>query len=178
MLSAPVLITPPAIAPLTLDEVKDFLRRDDTSLDGPLQIMIDASIGELETTTSLRLIEQTVDVRADAFADLAALNVGPISAVTELRYRDPSGVEQMVDPASYYLAGTELERGIERVPGFTLPRSQARRGAITARLAVGYGTDLDVPQQLRWALFALIRGKFEDRTVDIEPLIVNHRIYC
>lgn len=179
MLYAAVQVTAPAVPLVTLSEAKDFLRRDDASLDGPLQIMVDASIGELEATTGLRLINQTVKVRADCFGDFVALNVGPVTTVTEIRYLDQAGTEQLLDAGLYQLIGAGLERGILPAIGATLPAMRTGRGSLCATLSVGYGaTAAAVPQQLRWAALALIRGRFDDRPVDLESLIVNHRLYA
>ena len=117
-------------------------------------------------------------MRADRFADFAALNVGPVTGITEIRYLDLAGTEQLLDPAMYQLVGAELERGIERANGAMLPPMLARRGSLSAQLEVGYGaTAAAVPQQLRWAQWALIGAKFNNRSADIETLIVNHRIW-
>lgn len=179
MLSAPVIITPPAQAPLSLADAKLFLRRDDASLDRTLQLMVDASLGELQSATGVRLIDQAVEVQADCFADLGALNIGPVTQVQEIRYTDLAGAEAVMSIDAYQLVGAGLDRRVVAATGAVLPAMRPGRGAITARLAVGYGAaPADVPQELRWALLALVRGKFDDSSVNIEPLIVNHRIYA
>jgi uncharacterized phiE125 gp8 family phage protein len=173
MLSAPVIVTPPAELAMTGAEARLFLRVDGNALDAEIDLIVGAAIEDIEATTGTRLIQQTVQVRADTFADLEHLHIGPVSAIAAMSYRDAAGVKQDIDPDALELTGADLDRGIEPIGAW--PSGKASK--ISVDLVVGYGeTGADVPTQLRWAILALIRGKFEDRFVDIEPLIVNRRI--
>lgn len=174
MLSAPVVVTPPAALPVTTEQARLFLRVDDEALDQEIALIVAAAIDDIEMVTGTRLIEQVVRIRADGFTDLEHLQVGPVSAIAALSYRDTAGVERAIAIDALELTGEDLERGIAPVVGW--PTGTVSH--IAVELVVGYGaTAIDVPAGLRHALLALIRGKFEDRPVDIEPLIVNRRIY-
>lgn len=175
MLGAVDTIIEPAIEPVELDAAKRFLRVDGTAQDDDVRLLIGAARWDLEQTTGQRLIEQTVRIRVFRFSDLAALPVGPVMAIVDITYLD--GIERKsVDLDTVYLTGVGLERGIDLVPGHSWPAHS--RGPISVNLKVGYGpTGASVPENLRWAMFALMRGKFDDRRVDIEPLITNDRIY-
>ncbi len=173
MLSAAVLVSPaPIPEPITVADAKRFLRIDTDSLDGDVAMLVGAARGDIEDATGLRLIEQLVEIGADEMADLAHLPIGPVSEVVQMRYRDASGTEQLLDPAAYVLTGAGLECGIAARASLPL----MLRGSIVARLKVGFGDATKIPATLRWAILALVRGKFEDRAVDIEPLIVNLRV--
>lgn len=177
MLSAAITVSAPAAEPIEREDAKRFLRIDSDSLDGDVDVLIGAARGDIEDMTGLRLVEQTVEVRADAFSDFAHLEVGPVVAVAEIRYIDPQGAPQVLAPALYELTGAGLDRGIFAAIGASLPQMRTGRGAIVAKLLVGYGGDGDaLPQNLRWAMLASIRGKFEDKPVDLVPLLVNARI--
>jgi hypothetical protein len=94
--------------------------------------------------------------------------VGPIVSVTEIRV---DGV--VIDAARYRLTGIGLARGIVPADGESISGTNVVVTAIA-----GYAdAPADVPANLRWAVLALLRGKFEDRPVDIDPLIVNDRIW-
>jgi uncharacterized phiE125 gp8 family phage protein len=174
MLSAPVIVTPPAVQAMTVAEARLFLRVDGAALDTELALIVAAAIDDVEATTGTRLIEQTVRIRADKFEDLDHLQIGPVSAIAAMSYRDANGVRRDINPDELELTGADLERGIAPIGAW--PGGDVSR--ISADLVVGYGeTAAEVPAQLRWAVLALIRGKFEDRAVDIEPLIVNRRIF-
>ncbi|KKI17494.1 head-tail connector protein [Sphingomonas sp. Ag1] len=175
MLGPLATISEPAVEPIELGSAKRFLRVDGTAQDDDIRMLIGAARRDLEQTTGQRLIEQTVRIRAFRFSDLAVLPVGPVMAIVDITYLD--GAERKsVDLETVYLTGAGLERGIDLVPGYSWPAHT--RGPIVVDLKVGYGpTGASVPENLRWAMFALMRGKFDDRAVDIEGLVVNDRIY-
>jgi len=102
--------------------------------------------------------------------------VGPVQSIEAVVYKSPEGGEATLDPAMYELTGVGIDRGIELAPASSWPAIAAGRGVVSVTLDVGYGEVADVPQNLRFAVFALLRGKFEGREVSIAPLIVNDRI--
>lgn len=177
MLGEAVTVVAPASEPLTIEDAKRFLRIDTDSLDQDVAMLIGAARGDIEDITGQRLVEQTVEIGADSFADLAHLTVGPVQNVVEIRYVDLAGGRHILPTASYDLVGAGLERGIVPAIGAALPPMRSGRGAIVARLLVGYGAQDPLPTKLRWALLAVVRGKFEEKPVDLGPMLVNARIY-
>jgi len=176
MLSAPVTVTSPVKEPVTLDQVKTFLRVDGSALDGELELLIAAAREDLELATGQRLIDQVVLVVADHLADLGHLTVGPVQAINALRYRPADSDEIAIGDDGFELVGAGLEQAI--VPTRLWPRS-ATGCRLSVRLAVGYGpTAADVPASLRLILLQLIRGRFEEKPVDLGQLIVNQRIFA
>lgn len=175
MIGATVTIVAPAREPIDLEAVKRFLRIDGNAQDDDVSLLIQAARSDLERITGQRLLDQVVRVEADSFDDLDLLPVGPVKSIKAVTYGTP-GATTTVDPASVYLTGLGLERGIAAVPGYRLPRTVP--GQILVDLNVGYGADPSaVPANLRHALFVLIRSRFDDRPVDVEPMLVNDRIY-
>lgn len=175
MFSAAVTVGDQPVEPIDLASAKRFLRIDGSAQDSDVAMLVSAARSDLEQTTGQRLMEQTVRLHADAFADLVSLPVGPVTAIAGITYMD--GAERKsIDLEMVYLTGLGLDRGIDIVPGSSWPRRT--RGPIVVDLIVGYGpVGSSVPANLRHALFAIMRGKFDDRPVDIEPLVVNDRIY-
>ena len=175
MFSAAVTIGDPPIEPIELDAAKRFLRIDGDAQDDDIRMLISAAREDLERITNQRLIEQTVRLQATRLSDLEHLPVGPVTSIVAITYQAAGGpVSVPLD--SVYLTGLGLERGIDVVPGYRWP--PVGRGPIVVDLKVGYGpSGAWVPANLRHALFAVTRGKFDDRAVDIEPLVVNDRIY-
>lgn len=157
----------PAIA---LETAKSFLGVSGDASDAQIALLIEAATGDLESMTSTRLLTTEVIVQAGSFAELEHLSVGPVTGIVEIAYEDASG-RHVLPVASAKLTGQELERGV----AVSKPPAAV---AVEVKLTVGYGaTESDIPANLRWALLALVRGKFDDRAVDIDPLIVNHRIW-
>ncbi|GAA3708483.1 hypothetical protein GCM10022268_17270 [Sphingomonas cynarae] len=174
MLSEPETVVPARGDALLHDKVKTYLRIDGTDLDFELTLMRQAAQDDLERITGLRLLNQVVRVRADSVQDLAHLTVGPARSLVAIGTVSTSGDLDPVDIAGFELTGVGLARGIR--PIGAVPAAFARR-PIYADVKVGYADDGDkIPATLRLALFTLIRGRFEERPVEIEWLIHDFRI--
>lgn len=177
MLSEAITTIPPAVEWISIDDAKQFLRIDGESLDLEVELMIGAARADLELATGQRLIEQEVRVLADNFGDLNHLQVGPVISIAEITYQEPAGATRTLDPAAYELFGAGLERGIRRSVDRTWPATRAASGVVAVTLKVGHGaSSTAIPQQLRFALFSLLRSKFTGSPALIDRLIVNDRI--
>jgi len=190
MWAAPILLSPPASEPVSLAEAKQFLRIDegDTSFDSELGGFIAAAREQIEAITGTRLVEQAVELRADGFADLARLPIGPVIAASAIVYDDSAGVEQEVDAENYELFGSNLEQGIRPVFGATWPVGAVRAGAVRVAATVGYNT---VPKPIWTAILLMIGDMFAFRetavtgtvaykiptSASVENLLANYRIW-
>lgn len=176
MLGAPVIVIPPAGAVISIEDARTLLRVDGVDLDAEIRLQAAVAEDDIEAVTGLRLINQRVKVLADAFADLARLNVGPIRAVVSIAYRESGGGSALVPEENYELFGAPLEQGVRLVGGASWPAAAA--GSIEISLDVGYGaTGSEVEPKLQWAAMALLRASFTGTPADIENLIANHRIW-
>jgi uncharacterized phiE125 gp8 family phage protein len=174
MWSSPVTSTPLTAEPIELDAAKEFLRLDDDSFDGQVADLIAGARAEVEAITGTRLVEQSIALRADSFADLARLPIGPVTAATQILYLDVDAEEQLLDGDAFELFGEGLERGIRPVVGAQWPLAASRFGAVKVVMTVGYA---ELPRDLRVVLLRMIRGLFDDKPVDPTPLLTNHRIW-
>lgn len=112
------LITAPASEPITLAEAKAqcSVSADFTSDDALLSAMIAAARGHAEHLTGRALVTQTWELVLDEFPriDVSRLGHGreyvsgaielpraPLQSVESVKYIDPDGVEQTMDPAAY-----------------------------------------------------------------------------
>jgi uncharacterized phiE125 gp8 family phage protein len=176
MFGAPFTITPPVGELISIESARSYLRVDGAGMDDELDMIRAAAVDDVEQLTGLRLLDQTVEVIADRFADLATLRVGPVRTVTEIAYRDSAGDDQVVAAEDYELFGAPLEQGIRLAGEASWPTAEA--GSIVLTLEVGYGPAADdVPAPLRYAAYAVLRGKFEDRKVDLACLVTNFRFW-
>lgn len=179
MLRAPATITAPAAEPVAIETAREFVGAEGTALDGRLDAAIGMARASLEKMTGLRLIDQVVEVTADRFEDLAAVNVAPVQAVVSITYLDPVGEEHTLDEDAYELIGAEIDWAILPVAGRRWPAVHGRGRAVRARLAVGFGTTgAAVPRDLGWALLTLIRSGVDDEVADVSSLIANWRLYA
>jgi len=176
--SAAVTITPPAAEPIDTETAKVFLRIDGDDQDAEIAVYVAGARAEVERVTSTRLIEQTVELSADSFADLDHLPIGPVISVTSVAFRDSAGAPTTIDSAVYERFGAGLENGIRPVPGATWPGAGTMKGAITVRLVVGYGASIDaLPADLVLALYKVLRAEAEGTPAALDEQLVNHRIW-
>jgi uncharacterized phiE125 gp8 family phage protein len=102
-----VLVTPPVLEPLTLDQGKlraglDWVAGDPR--DALMTGFIQAARSKVEQDTGLALLTQTRDVYLDAISrsliDLPA-QCRPLQSVTSVKSTDTAGVVNTLDPANY-----------------------------------------------------------------------------
>lgn len=147
---------PPASEPVTLAEAKSQCGVAGSDKDAALNLLIGASRAFVENYCGIRLVEQTVEVECDDWADFGRLTIAPLIDVTSIEYIDTAGVEQTL-PTSVYLA-----RADNLSPSITLKYNQrwpsiqlGSRIKVTAQ--VGYET---VPGDLKYALLLSIGKHF------------------
>lgn len=178
MWSKPVTIGAPAVEPILLNQAKQFLRldEDEDGFDVELGVHIAGARGKIEALTCTRMIQQTVEIQADGFADLALLPIGPVTSILDVSYVDRDGVVQSIDTDALDLVGSGLEMGIQLRSGKwpSLPR----RSRVNVRLVVGYGPDGSaMPESVRVGMLLQIRALFDGGDVDLEYWLVDDRIW-
>ncbi len=174
MLSAPIVITAATTEVIALATVKTFLRVDGAALDLEIEGYISGVVADIEKMTGTRLAPQVVEIRADRFADLEHLQIGPVTTVESVRYRDSAGAEQTVAQDAYELVATELEAGI--FPTFSARWPTPAPGApVRVQMDVGYAA---IPADLRLTLLLAIEAKFNGTACDLFSMTVNSRIWA
>lgn len=151
------LVTAPAVEPVSLQEAKDWLRVDHASDDALIEDLIAAAREYAENVTGLRLVAQTWDWTLDAFPDVLRPPIGPVSAVTSIKYLDPAGAEQTLAAAKYRADLAETPERITPAYGESWPSTHDVTAAVTVRLSVGFGAfPAAVPAVIRaWMRFTL-----------------------
>jgi uncharacterized phiE125 gp8 family phage protein len=108
--------------------------------------------------------EQTLEARLDGFGlGEIRLPYPEILAVASVKYVDPAGVEQTIDPAAYELLGHHLAP----VYGAAWPTPRMQREAVRIRYQAGYrdpapGTS-GIPSDLQAAIFLMAADLFRSR---------------
>jgi uncharacterized phiE125 gp8 family phage protein len=122
-----VTLVAPTEEPITLAEVRNYLRIDvpgysgDTSQDLFIQSCMTGARRVIEENIDKSVGVQTLMVAADSFAALATcwpgytqqgieLPYGPIRSIVSIQYLDANGDDQTVDPTTYRLTETPPQR--------------------------------------------------------------------
>lgn len=196
------LVDAPQEEPVSLAAAKTHLRltSDDTTQDALIQGLIASAREQAEAATNRKFITQTWKLTLDTFpyagrqspaywlnlpplqeytvyafrSDTDAIRVPfpPLQSVTSIKYYDPSGVQQTIDPSLYIVDAASEPARIVPVPNYTWPTPQYRINAVEVVFDAGYGDATLVPQCIsRWMLLR-VGAMFENR----EEVVVDHRI--
>lgn len=189
------LITPPSIDPVSLADVKNYLRVDQSSEDTQISLMIGAATRLCEEYTNKRFITQTWDYFIDRFPREAGrawqegvfdlpinyfdtltgpikIPLGLIQSVTFLKTYDDSDTEATFSSSSYALDLSSEPARLALRMGAVWPTTILRPvNGIQIRCVVGYGSAAtDVPASIRQAILETVASMYEGRG-DVEQAL-------
>jgi uncharacterized phiE125 gp8 family phage protein len=154
------VITPPAIEPVTLANVREQLginNAADTASDAVITRRIIEARQWVEGFIRRALISQTLEVRMDCFPEYIQLPHPPVISVTSVKYIDTDGTEQTMSSSDYVLDDYPLVPFIREAYGTTWPSTRDEPNAVRVRYVAGYGSNAtDVPQLIREAIILIV----------------------
>ena len=169
----PVLITPPAIQPVTLAEEKLHLRVDHNDEDKLIESLIRAATEHLDGWTGILgrcLVEQVWRQDHDRFAREITIPLGPVIAVQLLTWRDPAGQLSTVPSGCYDLRTDEAGTAVVRFDAdYVFPANLHESRAVTITFKVGHETNpgppatSTVPDPLKVAILLLVGHWYQNR---------------
>lgn len=185
-----ILLTGPAVEPITLDEAKAYLRVDSTAEDGLIQSLITAARLHTETLTGRALITQSWRLVLDDWplGNVLIIPLGSLQQVTELRVYEDEDVLVIIAPTEYLVETIGVPARLAMRGHQSWPKPGRPIGGIEIDITVGYG-DLadDVPRSLRQAILQIVAHWFVNREavglgvgavhvpVTVDALIAPHR---
>jgi|GEM_PF-6670605 len=86
-----------------LDEVKDYMKVDDTNSDNTIQMLIDSKYDFAENYTNRQLKTATFELTITSLEDGFALPKNPIQSISSIYYMDENEDYQLLSPSEYYL---------------------------------------------------------------------------
>lgn len=154
-----VIVNPVNMA-VSLADARNAARVNGTDLDGELETHVRALTAEAEHYTGRAIINRTYRITLDEFPDAIELPSTPLASVSSVsvKYIDPAGLEQTLDPADY-IVDDKSEPGYI-VPGVDLawPETRVRINAVNVVAVCGYGAD-DTTTPAPFKAFILARLK-------------------
>ena len=133
--------------------------------------MIDAAVRRFEQDTGRVLVNQEWRVTANQWSGALVLPVAPVLSVTEVRYRDTDGAEQVLSTAVYRLHTSNAGARLLLNAGQSLPATQAADDCFAVDLQAGYAADgsqaelAKIPADIVLAVKCLAAHYFENREV-------------
>jgi len=160
------VVTPPASEPLTLAEVKEFLRVDHSDDDATLAIFIAAARQLCESYTRLALLPTTFEEYFDEFPEYTGtykdeirLSRSPVSAVTYVKYIDGNETTITASASDYK---TDLISQPARIsPDNGWFGTYETINAVFIRYVAGYANAAAVPAPLKHGMLLVIGDMYE-----------------
>src|SRR5215212_7755573 len=159
----PILIAGPAVEPVTLAEMRSFLRLDDTAEDELVAALIRTARECVEARSGRRLIAQTWQLALDRWPDnrVVELPLSPLISVESVSLFGAGGLPITLTVTQYRVDAASDPVRIIVDPEAPVP---AQPRGIEIELRFGYGAAADaVPAPLRHALRLLVAHWFENR---------------
>ena len=157
--------TAPTSEPLTLTQVKNHLRIDDTNSDDELTLLLAAARAHVEARTNRQLMEATYTMTFDRWprGNGIALRMPPLSSVTSVTYYDENGDNQTFASSKYHV-DTATEPGrVVLDEDESWPSISVRPAAVTVVYVAGKASADDVPYAAKLATLQLVGHWFENR---------------
>lgn len=175
------VITPATLKPLTVQEVKDFLRVDSDAEDTLLGVLIDAATEVAQHYLGRFLLTTVVEEFYDFFPvyktgvdpfqgdrNIIYLSRGPVQTVASVKYIDGNGDEQTVTSTDYR---TDLVSEPARImPDHGWYGTKDTVNAVIVRYTSGYTQASDVPANIKVALLLIIAEMYEKRVDSVHRM--------
>jgi uncharacterized phiE125 gp8 family phage protein len=162
------IITAPSFEPLSVADVSEYLRLDDSPTDTLLiSSLITAARQHLENYLNRYIAEQTVELALTGWKDKIDLSA-PVQSVTSVKYLDENGVEQTLNSNQYLVDTYSEPAAIYPAHDVTYPNLYDQENNVKIRYVVGFtsGGSPDtnpLPDPLKFAMMLIIGDLYANR---------------
>jgi uncharacterized phiE125 gp8 family phage protein len=179
-----VQVTPPAVEPVGVDELKLHLRLDTSEQDTMLAMLLTAARQMLEETLWRQMIVATWSLHLDAWQTCIQVPRPPLANMVPtgqepdlgIAYVDSAGMVQVLDPSTYQV-DTASQPG--RIQLTDLPALGTGLTPVTITYQAGYGFQAsDVPAPLRQAILLFAADMYEHTEAQAETRLTENITVC
>jgi len=170
----PVLVTPPAVALMTLEEAKrhchvELLQPDDDAVLSGLILAVTAYLDGYSGILGRALVNQTWRVNLHSWPPCKIrLPLSPVSSIASIKYHDTLNNEVTLDAGNFSLHEDALSPFAEWSSTASLPSLYDRPDAIAVDFVAGYGAAAsNVPAAIILGAKMLLATWFENREASI-----------
>ena len=166
------ITTQPANEIFTLQEVKDYLKVDDTTEDTLITTLLQSARQAAESYLNQALITQTITEKLDKLSDHTIyLSVSPVIAVISFQYKDGDNTTQTFAAANYVVDNFIKPARLALAYGSTWPTLYGNINDVTITYTAGYGSDASlVPGQIKQAILLMITDAYDNRQDYVKKL--------
>lgn len=162
-----VVIEPPTVLVVSVEEAKDHLSVDFDDDDVLIEALIKAVTAHLDGPDGWlgrALSPQTLELRIDEFprCDIR-LPYPPLIGIVSVKYDDADGVERTVAPSVYRTVGPASGPRLALAYGETWPTPRWQSECVRIRYTSGYNGDDGVPAPIKHAILLVMGHLYENR---------------
>lgn len=162
------VVTPPAVEPATLDELKSHLRIDHVDEDVWLRNALEEARERVEGYLGRALITQTLERALDwqPQGTVIELPRPPLQSVTSVTFYDEDDAATVVDSGEYVVDTRSTPGRVTLKAASTWPALTERRvsNCVIVRYVAGYGDEAAaVPRRVRQAVLMYAADRYENR---------------
>lgn len=171
------LTSPPASEPVSLTEMKLWLRVEHDSDDGPISELITSARELAEQEYDRQFITASWRVTLPRFPGCGGtirLPRCPLRSVSSITYLDYLGATQTLSTDVYVVAATRDPGLITLADGESWPTTYIHPEAVTITYSAGYGDEDDVPRRAKLAIKVAVAWWYERRGDEIDA--VRHEL--
>lgn len=169
------IVTQPATEPVTLTEVKEYLRIDGNDHDTLLTSLIASARLWCEQYQNRAYITQTWETWLDRWQFPIRLARAPLISVSSIKYYSSDNTELTWASTQYQVDAITDPARVNLAYNITPPNDVLRQmNAIVVRYTTGYGSAASVPEVVKLAIKMLIAYRFENPEDEGIPGAVFH----
>lgn len=159
------VVEKPAQKPVSVAQLKQWLRIDHSDDDQLLAPMLEGAIAKIDGPDGIgyAMMRQTWRKSMDAFPPCILLPGAPVKGIATVRYLDSAGVEQTLPEAAYRLDKDSEPARLVPAPGTTWPPTLRTIGAVKVDYRLGEEAAADVQPALVDAICLIVGHRFKHR---------------
>jgi uncharacterized phiE125 gp8 family phage protein len=154
---SPVRVTAPVATPVSLDEIKAFLRIDHADDDELLTTLIQAATDHFDGWSGIlgrALVTQSwrVDLWCWPVSRDLTLPLLPVQSITSVVYSDSDNADQSFAAGNYQLYAGPIGPFLRLGDGVAWPLVYTKPDAVRVTFVAGYGAPAAVPEAIKLAI--------------------------
>lgn len=165
------IVTQPEDEPLSLAEVKEFLRIDGDDQDATIDAMFTAAREYCEEVLSRQLMPATLRLSLDAFPESIVLPRPPLISLTAsesyptlgISYVDSQGATQTLATSVYQVDSYSEPAKVVLAYNQSWPDTRTQVNAVNVTYRAGYADADSVPNRIKQAILMLTAHWYENR---------------
>ena len=161
-----IIKTPPASEPVSLSEVKNYLRITDNNDDALINSLLTAVRQKAENWTRRLFITQNWTLWMDSVpeGETIIIPLSPLQSVTHIKSYDTFNSVSTFDSSNYMVDSTSIPGRIGLNSGHTWPNALRRMNALEIEFVAGFGDESSVPESIKQGILQWVKLLFANKS--------------